>query len=81
MIEENKQIKTQLEMHIAFNKQLLGELEKLDNENKRLNNIINKVILDIEDTREKNNYYEDYKVDNSILTYWIDILKGSDKEW
>lgn len=80
MIEENKQIKTQLEMHIAFNKQLLGELEKLDNENKRLNNIINKVILDIEDTREKNNYYEDYKVDNSILTYWIDILKGSDKE-
>ena len=80
MIEENKQIKTQLERHIAFNKQLLGELEKLDNENKRLNNIINKVILDIEDTREKNNYYEDYKVDNSILTYWIDILKGSDKE-
>ena len=46
----------------------------------KLNNIINKVIANIEDVRDTNNYYDDYKVDNSILTYWIDLLKGSDKE-
>ena len=71
--EELENLKNTNEEHRVLN-------GKLREENKRLNNIINKVILDIEDTREKNNYYEDYKVDNSILTYWIDILKGSDKE-
>ena len=54
--------------------------EEYKQEIERLNNIINKVIADIEDVRDTNNYYDDYKVDNSILTYWIDILKGSEKE-
>lgn len=44
-----------------------------------LNNRIMKAIADIEDIREKNTYYDDYKVDSSILTYWISILRGSDK--
>ena len=58
----------------------INEAQKVVEEIERLNNIINKVIADIEDVRDKNNYYDDYKVDNSILTYWIDLLKGVDKE-
>ena len=61
-------------------KEMFLEGQKTLKEIERLNNIINKVIADIEDVRDKNNYYDDYKVDNSILTYWIDLLKGVDKE-
>lgn len=77
LIEEHKQTKTQLEMHIAFNKQLLGELEKLDNENKRLNNIIEQTqkILYIKLMNEnKEKIYIQEVIDI------IENLKGSDKE-
>lgn len=51
LIEEHKQTKTQLEMHIAFNKQLLGELEKLDNENKRLKK-------ELQEEKEEKEHYQ-----------------------
>ena len=58
------------------------EYNNQDKEIERLNNIINKVIASIEDVRERLNYYGDdnFKVDMSMLTFWIDLLKDSDKE-
>ena len=73
-------LKKELEKELNRAKLILDyareEIKVNDKEIERLNNIINKVIADIEDVRDKNNYYDDYKVDNSILTYWIDLLKG-----
>lgn len=80
-----KSLEKQRELLKKQNKELSRELDKfrpfscsynMVREIKRLNNNINKVVSDMEDIREKNNYYDDYKIDSSILTYWIDILKG-----
>lgn len=87
LLQRNKELEEQFIRATDSAMQLL-EIDKehqringeLREENKRLNNIINKVILAIEDIRETNDYYNDYKVDNSILSYWIDLLKDSDKE-
>ena len=60
--------------------------QEKDKEIERLNNIIYKVIGDLEDVRERLNYYGDdnFKIDMSMLTFWIDLLKeykvGSDKD-
>ena len=41
---------------------------------------IDKAIEDMEEIRYKNNIDDEYVIDSSILTYWINILEGEDKE-
>lgn len=41
---------------------------------------IDKAIEDMKEVRYRNNFDDDYVIDSSILTYWINILEGEDKE-
>ena len=47
---------------------------------KELQERIDKVIEDMNNVLSKYIYYEDYTVDSSIIDYWVEILKGVDKE-
>lgn len=42
-------------------------------------NRIEKTISDMLETLEKYNYYDDYSFDASMLSFWIEILKGETK--
>lgn len=54
------------------------EYDLLKKEVARKNYIINKLITNIEDTKERTNYYADEcNIDCSILAFWIDLLKDA----
>lgn len=53
-------------------------MDVLKEENKELKNRIDKVVNDMKETLQKYNYYDDYSVDASMISFWAEMLLGSE---